>query len=112
MAAQGEWARLRKNRAFVTLNCPSLSRELFESELFGHVTGAYTGAVSDAAGKVAAAEGGTLFLDEIGELPLENVEREHIRRVLRQTHSLETAARVLDIDPATLYRKRKKLQLV
>ena len=56
---------------FVTISCPSLSRELLESELFGHVRGAFTGAVKDTWGKVAAARGGTLFLDEIGELPLE-----------------------------------------
>jgi NtrC-family two-component system response regulator AlgB len=62
---------LQKENPFVTVNCPSLSRELLESELFGHVKGAFTGAVSDATGKVAAADGGTLFLDEIGELPLE-----------------------------------------
>lgn len=61
----------QRNAAFVTVNCPSLSRELLESELFGHVKGAFTSAVSDAVGKVAAADGGTLFLDEIGELPLE-----------------------------------------
>jgi NtrC-family two-component system response regulator AlgB len=59
------------DHAFVTVSCPSLSRELLESELFGHVKGAFTGAVSDTFGKVAAADGGTLFLDEIGELPLE-----------------------------------------
>src|SRR6185436_5313573 len=58
-------------RPFVTVSCPSLSRELLESELFGHVKGAFTGAVSDTFGKVAAADGGTLFLDEIGELPVE-----------------------------------------
>ncbi len=61
----------QKENAFVTISCPSLSRELFESELFGRVKGAYTGAGSDTWGKVAAADGGTLFLDEIGELPLE-----------------------------------------
>jgi NtrC-family two-component system response regulator AlgB len=57
--------------AFVTVSCPSLSRELLESDLFGHVRGAFTGAHVDTKGKVAAADGGTLFLDEIGDLPLE-----------------------------------------
>jgi NtrC-family two-component system response regulator AlgB len=61
----------RADRPFVTINCPSLSRELLESELFGHVKGSFTGAVKDTFGKVAAADTGTLFLDEIGELPLE-----------------------------------------
>ncbi len=61
----------RAGRPFVTVSCPSLSRELLESELFGHVKGAFTGAVVDKEGKVAAADGGTLYLDEIGELPLE-----------------------------------------
>ena len=60
-----------KENAFVTVSCPSLSKELLESELFGHVKGSFTGAVNDTLGKVAAAEGGTLFLDEIGEMPLE-----------------------------------------
>jgi two-component system, NtrC family, response regulator AlgB len=60
-----------KEGPFVTVSCPSLSRELLESELFGHVKGAFTGAVRDTWGKVAAADSGTLFLDEIGELPLE-----------------------------------------
>lgn len=55
---------------FITIHCPSLSAELLESELFGHVRGAFTGAVLDTVGKVAVAEGGTLFLDEIGDLPL------------------------------------------
>ena len=60
----------RANRPFVTVHCPSLSAELLESDLFGHVRGAFTSAVQDAEGKVTAAQGGTLFLDEIGELPL------------------------------------------
>jgi NtrC-family two-component system response regulator AlgB len=58
-------------KPFVTVSCPSLSKELLESELFGHVKGAFTGAIKDHWGKVKAAEGGTLFLDEIGDLPLE-----------------------------------------
>ena len=61
---------LRADGPFVTVNCPSLSAELLESELFGHVKGAFTGAVKDTYGKVSVAEGGTLFLDEIGDLPL------------------------------------------
>ena len=61
----------QRDAVFVTVSCPSLSRELLESELFGHVKGSFTGAVADTMGKVAAADGGTLFLDEIGEMPLE-----------------------------------------
>jgi two-component system, NtrC family, response regulator AlgB len=59
------------DKPFVTVSCPSLSRELLESELFGHVKGAFTGAQRDHWGKVKTAAGGTLFLDEIGDLPLE-----------------------------------------
>ncbi len=85
---------LRADRAFVTVSCPSLSRELLESELFGHAKGAFTGAVADTQGKVAAANGGTLYLDEIGELPLEIQpkllrllqEREYERVGETQTH--------------------------
>ncbi|HET6345303.1 MAG TPA: sigma-54 dependent transcriptional regulator [Myxococcota bacterium] len=58
----------RQGRPFVTVNCPTLSEELLASELFGHVRGAFTGAVRDQPGRVEAAEGGTLFLDEIGEI--------------------------------------------
>jgi two-component system, NtrC family, response regulator AlgB len=59
------------DQPFVTVSCPTLSRELLESTLFGHVRGAFTGAMKDHWGKVKAASGGTLFLDEIGDLPLE-----------------------------------------
>jgi two-component system, NtrC family, response regulator AlgB len=58
-------------KPFVTVSCPSLSKELLVTELFGHVKGAFTGAVRDHWGKVKAAAGGTLFLDEIGDLPME-----------------------------------------
>jgi NtrC-family two-component system response regulator AlgB len=60
----------QRDKPFVTISCPSLSGELLESELFGRVKGAFTGAVNDTWGKVAVADGGTLFLDEIGELPI------------------------------------------
>jgi two-component system, NtrC family, response regulator AlgB len=59
----------RRDRPFVTINCPTLTEDLLASELFGHIRGAFTGAVRDQPGRVEAAEGGTLFLDEIGELP-------------------------------------------
>jgi NtrC-family two-component system response regulator AlgB len=59
------------DKPFVTVSCPSLSKELLESELFGHVRGSFTGAIRDHWGKVKSAEGGTLFLDEIGDLPME-----------------------------------------
>lgn len=70
LARQIHKASDRSTRPFVEISCPSLSGELLESELFGHVKGAFTGAVNDTWGKVQAAEGGTIFLDEIGELPL------------------------------------------
>jgi two-component system repressor protein LuxO len=61
----------RAARAFVALNCAAIPRDLLESEVFGHVKGAFTGATGDRVGAAKIADGGTLFLDEIGEMPLE-----------------------------------------
>ena len=61
----------RRQRALISVNCASIPRELFESEFFGHVKGAFTGALRDRAGRFQAADGGTLFLDEVGEIPLD-----------------------------------------
>jgi two-component system NtrC family response regulator len=61
----------RSTGPFVTINCGAIPRDLLESELFGHVKGSFTGAVTHKKGKVELADGGTLFLDEIGDLPLE-----------------------------------------
>ncbi len=61
----------RRQRALISVNCASIPRELFESEFFGHVKGAFTGALRDRAGRFQAAHGGTLFLDEVGEIPLD-----------------------------------------
>ncbi len=60
----------RSAQPFITVNCSAVVATLFESELFGHVRGAFTGAVDSKAGLFEAAQGGTLFLDEVGELPL------------------------------------------
>jgi transcriptional regulator with GAF, ATPase, and Fis domain len=60
----------RRDKPFVVVNCSTLRGELLASELFGHVKGAFTGAMKDHAGLIASADGGTLFLDEIGEMEL------------------------------------------
>ncbi|WP_448683721.1 sigma-54-dependent response regulator transcription factor AlgB [Pseudomonas nicosulfuronedens] len=63
------WSK-RAKKSCVTINCPSLSAELMESELFGHSRGAFTGATENTLGRISQADGGTLFLDEIGDFPL------------------------------------------
>lgn len=64
-------ASLRTGKAFMALNCSSFSKDLLESEIFGHKAGAFTGALKDKKGLIEEANGGTLFLDEIGEMPFE-----------------------------------------
>ncbi|MBI5577746.1 MAG: sigma 54-interacting transcriptional regulator [Deltaproteobacteria bacterium] len=59
----------RKDRPLIQTNCATIPKELYESEFFGHVKGAFTGAVSDRTGRFEAADGGTLFLDEVAEIP-------------------------------------------
>jgi two-component system response regulator PilR (NtrC family) len=71
LVARGVHARsARHDRPFVAVNCGAIPANLIESELFGHVKGAYTGAVASRAGLFRSADGGTIFLDEIGDLPL------------------------------------------
>ncbi|MBI5323570.1 sigma 54-interacting transcriptional regulator [Bradyrhizobium sp.] len=64
-------ASQRRDRPLIRVNCAAIPRELFESEFFGHVRGAFTGALRDRIGRFELADGGTLFLDEVGEIPLE-----------------------------------------
>jgi DNA-binding NtrC family response regulator len=72
----------RKKRPFVAVNCAAISRELVESELFGHEKGAFTGADARRTGRVESAQGGTIFLDEIGDMPAETQAK--VLRVLQE----------------------------
>ncbi len=85
----------RKNRPFITVNCAAISRELVESELFGHEKGSFTGADSRRLGRFEAADGGTIFLDEIGDMPLETQAK--VLRVL-QEKKLERVGSTQSID--------------
>ncbi|WP_158589115.1 sigma-54 interaction domain-containing protein [Alginatibacterium sediminis] len=87
-AAQIHQLSQRRSMPFVTVECSGLAASLFESELFGHRKGAFTGAISNHIGLVESAQGGTLFLDEIGEVPLSEqvkllrlIETQSFRRV-------------------------------
>ena len=94
----------RKDGPFEVLDCSALPRELIESELFGHVKGAFTGATSNRAGKFQAADGGTLFLDELGELPLDlqpKLLRALEKREIRPVGSNETIRTDVRIVAAT-----------
>lgn len=72
----------RSGRTMIRVNCAAIPRDLFESEFFGHVKGAFTGAVSNRIGRFELADGGTLFLDEVGEIPLE--QQGKLLRVLQE----------------------------
>ncbi len=72
----------RRDKPLVRVNCASIPRDLFESEFFGHVRGAFTGAVKDRAGRFETAEGGTIFLDEVGEIPVETQNK--LLRILQE----------------------------
>jgi transcriptional regulator with PAS, ATPase and Fis domain len=84
LMARRLWAKsVRKNRPFIPVNCAGISTSLFESQLFGHVRGAFTGAEQNMLGMIRAADGGTLFLDEVGEIPL-NMQPKLLRVIQEQ----------------------------
>lgn len=101
----------RSNGPFLSVNCSALSESLIESELFGHVKGSYTGAVSDRKGAFEAARGGTLFLDEIGDLPY-NLQAKILRalenneiRPLGSDRIVKTDVRIIAATHQSLFQK-------
>src|SRR5262245_30460990 len=98
----------RRNHAFVEVNCAAIPEELIESELFGHVKGAFTGAVADRRGKFEAATGGTIFLDEIADMSLKTQAK--VLRVLQEqvTEPVGSTARV-QVDVRVLAATNKDL---
>jgi len=91
----------RSSRAFVSVNCAAIPRDLIASELFGHEKGSFTGAAQRRLGRFEMAEGGTIFLDEVGELPMETqiallrVLQEHEFERVGGTRSIQTNVRVV-----------------
>jgi two-component system, NtrC family, nitrogen regulation response regulator NtrX len=99
----------RRAATFVEVNCAAIPEELIESELFGHVRGAFTGAVSDRRGKFEVADGGTIFLDEIGDMSLKTQAK--VLRVLQeQTMEAVGGTTRIKVDARVLAATNKDLQ--
>src|SRR6187200_852534 len=99
----------RRNNAWVEVNCAAIPEELIESELFGHVRGAFTGAVADRRGKFEVADGGTIFLDEIGDMSLKTQAK--VLRVLQeQTMEAVGGTARIKVDARVLAATNKDLQ--
>jgi len=99
----------RRNGSFVEVNCAAIPEELIESELFGHVRGAFTGAVADRRGKFEVADGGTIFLDEIGDMSVKTQAK--VLRVLQeQTMEPVGGTNRITVDARVLAATNKDLQ--
>src|SRR5579872_4947683 len=99
----------RRGGAFVEVNCAAIPEDLIESELFGHVRGAFTGAVADRRGKFEAADGGTIFLDEIGDMSLKTQAK--VLRVLQeQTMEAVGGGTSIKVDVRVVAATNKDLQ--
>lgn len=99
----------RKEKPLVTVNCPSIPENLLESELFGHIKGAFTGAIKDRKGKFEIANGGTIFLDEIGDLR-EEVQAKLLR--VLQEHEIEPlgGSKTIKVDVRIIAATNKNLE--
>jgi len=99
----------RADKALVKVNCASIPKDLFESEFFGHVRGAFTGAHADRVGRLQLADGGTLFLDEVGEIPLD--QQGKLLRAL-QEHQFERVGddKTIDVDVRIVAATNRDLQ--
>src|SRR5881394_885724 len=99
----------RRNSAFVEVNCAAIPEDLIESELFGHVRGAFTGAVADHRGKFEAADGGTIFLDEIGDMSVKTQAK--VLRVLQEQTLVAVGGHTsIKVDARVLAATNKDLQ--
>src|SRR5208282_2672836 len=103
-----EWSA-RRERPFVVVNCTTLSEHLLESELFGHMRGAFTGAVKDKPGRVEAADGGTVFLDEIADLSAQ-LQTKFLRFVQEQSFERVGGDRTIKVDTRIIAATNRDLE--
>ncbi len=97
LARRIHWRSGRNSRPFIPVNCAAISDSLFESQFYGHVKGAFTGAATSTLGVVRAAEGGTLLLDEVGELPI-HLQPKLLRLLQEREITPVGAAEPIDVD--------------
>ncbi len=100
----------RADRPFVVVSCTTLSEQLLESELFGHVRGAFTGAVKDKPGRLEAADGGTVFLDEIADLPV-TLQAKLLRFLQERRFERVGATSTVEVDARIIAATNRNLEL-